>query len=194
MLTKPYIRTASGLDVTLALPTAEALHVRDIAAHLAKINRFNGATQTPYSVAQHSLLVAELLQRRKLRAPVVLWGLLHDAHEAWLGDIATPVKRALFGPATEPVASPFDDLACRFDEVLRAKFHITLTTLELREVRVADVTALATEWRDLMQGPCPLAAVPTHSFTVRPLPWHRAEEAFLNRFNQLARLCGLDPA
>jgi hypothetical protein len=58
--------------------------------HLARINRFNGATSRPVSVLEHSLAVASILPDH-LR----LAGLLHDAHEALIGDIAVPVQEML---------------------------------------------------------------------------------------------------
>lgn len=57
-----------------------------IADSLAKINRYNGRTEKPWSVAIHSVLVSELCSTEKSSAA----GLLHDAHETFIGDIVTP--------------------------------------------------------------------------------------------------------
>ena len=62
----------------------------DICHALALINRYGGHTPYPYSVAQHSLLVGSILPP-ELR----LWGLLHDAAEAYLGDMIAPLKRQM---------------------------------------------------------------------------------------------------
>jgi uncharacterized protein len=185
------IRMHSGTDVFLSAPTPDVIHIRDIAHHLSLINRFNGATDTPYSVAQHSVLVADLLLAKKQPADVCLWGLLHDAHEAYLGDVTTPVKAALFGDLIWPTG--WDDLTNGFDQAIQLKFSLTLTTIEHREVKLADVTAFATEWRDLMPGPCPLAAKPS-PHRVKPLPWHRAEDMFIKTYNTLARHLNLAEA
>ncbi len=177
-----FIRMNSGVDVVLAKPCPTSISLRDIAHHLALINRFNGATETPYCVAQHSVLVADLLLVKRQPAHVVMGGLLHDAHEAYLGDTPTPVKDLLFGP----IASRHDHAAQVFDDVIHQKFGLTFSPVELREIKLADLTAFATEWRDLMPGPCPLAATPSKQ-RVKPLPWHRAEDMFVKTFNTLAR-------
>lgn len=62
----------------------------DIAHHLSNICRYTGATPQFYSVAQHSVLVANYAIKREER----LAGLLHDAAEAYLNDIASPVKKS----------------------------------------------------------------------------------------------------
>lgn len=64
----------------------------DISQHLSRLRRFGGASATPYSVLQHSLVVAELLPQH-LRRP----GLLHDAAEAYIGDVVAPLKDVLPG-------------------------------------------------------------------------------------------------
>lgn len=53
---------------------------------LAKINRFNGCTPQPWSVAAHSVLVETLCSEVDMKG----WALLHDAHEAFIGDITIP--------------------------------------------------------------------------------------------------------
>ncbi len=73
------------------------IHLFDIAHHLSRIARFNGATRNPgfpYSVAQHSMLV-EALMPVTSSVPARLFALLHDAHEAYLGDLTSPVQRTI---------------------------------------------------------------------------------------------------
>ena len=72
------------------------VNIVDIAHSLAMQCRFTGHTKVFYSVAQHSVLVSKLLERRGCDHATVLWGLMHDAAEAYLvGDVATPVKKSL---------------------------------------------------------------------------------------------------
>lgn len=69
----------------------EDIRLADIAHHLSNVNRFTGGTPWPYSVAQHSLLVASKIA---MVDPLMrLAGLMHDASEAYLNDPASPVKR-----------------------------------------------------------------------------------------------------
>lgn len=186
-----FIRTNSGLDVDLHNPTPDMLSIRDIAHHLSLINRFSGATEAPYSVAQHSVLVADLLLARKHTAATCMWGLLHDAHEAFLGDMTTPEQFALFGERAE---SPRFLQERRFDVALADKLFITLDHAVVNAVYEADCVALATEWRSLMPGPCPNPHIRPDPQPVRPLPWHRAHDLFTKTYNTLARHLSLPEA
>jgi hypothetical protein len=89
------IETFSGLFVDYDDPQPEQISIYDIAHALSQICRFGGHTRVFYSVAEHSILVSRLLG--KDRSLPRLAALLHDAHEAYLGDIPTPLKNAL-GP------------------------------------------------------------------------------------------------
>lgn len=84
------IRTASGLSFNLKYPKPEDVVLDDIAHHLAHINRYTGATIIPYSVLQHSLFVSFLVPEE-----AAYEALLHDAHEAYYGDVSSPMKSLL---------------------------------------------------------------------------------------------------
>jgi len=70
-------------------PTTEMLVIQDIAHALSRITRFGGHTpwKRLYSVAEHSILVSQFL-KSELR----LYGLLHDAAEAYMMDLPSPLK------------------------------------------------------------------------------------------------------
>jgi hypothetical protein len=85
------IVTYSGQTVNLLDAKAESVNITDIAHALSHINRWNGHAASPYSVAAHSMGVA-----KHFVDPVEkLAALLHDAHEAYLGDITKPMHRTL---------------------------------------------------------------------------------------------------
>lgn len=69
-------------------PKPEDVNIEDIALALSHQCRFTGHTKWHYSVAQHSILVSRLFTDKR----VALTALLHDASEAYLADIARPVK------------------------------------------------------------------------------------------------------
>lgn len=96
--------------------TVEHVRLDDIAAHLSQINRFGGAGKVPYTVLEHSLLVAELVAPPLRRA-----ALLHDATEAYLGDVVAPLKVALPG---------YVHLERHFREVISAAFGVAPSTVE----------------------------------------------------------------
>jgi len=84
------IHTFSGIAFDLLDPKPGMILVDDIVHSLSLINRFNGAAKFPYSVAQHSLYVAGLLPPE-----LKLHGLLHDAPEAYVGDMVSPLKKIM---------------------------------------------------------------------------------------------------
>lgn len=81
------IRTISGQWIDLHNLQPEHIHLEDIAHALSMQCRYNGHVPKFYSVAEHSVAVAEMLPNE-----LKLWGLLHDAAEAYLGDIISPLK------------------------------------------------------------------------------------------------------
>lgn len=81
-----------GVDLLDLKP--EDVDFEDIAHSLGNQCRFNGHTRVFYSVAQHCVEVSRLLQRRGCNLETQLAGLLHDAGEAYVGDITVPVQRA----------------------------------------------------------------------------------------------------
>lgn len=86
-----WTETSTGQFVDLLNPSPDTIKLVDIAGHLSRLPRFSGAEA--YSVADHSVWVAEYLYLRTQSARIALQGLFHDAHEAYTGDITTPVKR-----------------------------------------------------------------------------------------------------
>lgn len=137
---------SDGAEQQLAGPGALTVQytIDTIAHQLAQINRFTGAAYRPYSVAEHSLLCADLAQEAGLPPVVQLCCLLHDAHEAITGDMASPVKAQLRDAWTA-----FEQLHAR---TLRAHFGLRTAFAEHRAaIRHFDLVALATERRDLVE-------------------------------------------
>lgn len=129
-----WIQTYSNQRFELENPRPEQIELRDIAHALSLICRFGGHTERMYSVAQHSVLVASLCPP-ELR----MEALFHDAAEAYLGDIVTPLKR-LLGPA-------YTELTDRVERAIADRFGLQWPIPDL--VHQADKMALAIEKRDL---------------------------------------------
>ena len=87
---KGCIRTNSGLYINVFDAKPEMVCIEDIAHAEAAIPRFAGHLNKHYSVAQHSLMAAELASPRNRKA-----ALLHDATEAFMLDMPTPIKAQL---------------------------------------------------------------------------------------------------
>lgn len=130
---------AAGLLLdTVSLP--------DIAHSLAQTCRFIGHCKRHYSVAEHSLFVADILMHRGLPPAAQLAGLLHDAHEAYCGDVATPIKEAI-GPAWRQ----FED---GVEKAVHASLGISALMAKWKTiVHLADTSALVTEIRGLFLSP-----------------------------------------
>lgn len=90
---EPYIETYTGTKFYFLKPTPAMIHIEDIAHALANQCRFTGHSNRFYSVAEHSVRVAGLCENK-------LAGLLHDASEAYLTDVASPVKQYLLNYKT----------------------------------------------------------------------------------------------
>jgi hypothetical protein len=170
---------ADGHNIDLLNPTADDFASLDWAAeHLAKENRYNGATPgVCYSVAQHTVecvfAAMEATGDRQLAAYLSL----HDVHEALLKDDTTPKKRAFaaiaeakFGVLAVQVMSAFDELTDRHDKAIHEAAGLAWppTPDMARAIKHFDLILLVTEWRDLMGGhPLPNAEAYAD---VTPLP------------------------
>lgn len=91
---KPLIRTFTGRMVNPLDLKIGDINILDIAHHLSLVNRFNGATRFPINVAYHSYWVARLAYVETNDPKVALQGLLHDATEAYLGDVTKWLKHS----------------------------------------------------------------------------------------------------
>lgn len=148
-------------------PRPEEIHLEDIAHALSLLCRYNGHCRDFYSVAQHSVLVAMALP-----TPLKLWGLLHDASEAYLSDIVRPVK---------PFIPGYREMEDRIMAAVCERFG--LPTEMPAEVKRVDNAILDDERRCLMAEP-PVAwglTEPPLGIRIDPWPPKLAKKAFLAR-------------
>jgi hypothetical protein len=87
------IITARGTQFDIINPHPEQFDIYDIARSLSHVCRFNGHLPTFYSIAEHSVRVADWLQAKGQSPLICLTGLLHDAAEAYVGDMVRPLKQ-----------------------------------------------------------------------------------------------------
>lgn len=158
-------------------PRPYEVDIRDIAHALAHTCRFAGHCRTFYSVAQHSVLCYEQVTELHLQLPT----LMHDAAEAYMPDIARPLKRQW-----KHVAAPVEENILM---AIWSAFSIPLWTLPHlhQEIKDIDNRMLMTEKRDIMT-PHPF---PWHPDDVAPQPYpekiepwspERAKHEFLERY------------
>ncbi len=137
--------TASGQLIDLRWPLPELVRIEDIAAQLAKINRWNGATCRPISVAEHTLLVVDIMERDMgITDPcALLAGMGHDGGEMISGDMTRPCK-ILMGQAYAAIEIPAQRVV-NIALGIRTAAHTWAA-----QIKEADDRAMATEYRDLM--------------------------------------------
>jgi uncharacterized protein len=170
-----WIQTASGHRFDLLAPQLEQIHIEDIAAALANLCRFGGHTNAFYSVAQHSVLASFVAP-----ADIRLEALLHDASEAYVGDMVSPLKQEL--PQYTAIER---GIKARIWEKFGLRFGVS------DAIRKADLVMLATERRDLMSEQATRWPILDHvtpaKFTIDPWPPARGRHAFLSRFDALQK-------
>jgi hypothetical protein len=148
------METFSGLFVDTLSPDPSQICAIDIAHHLATMNRYGGAPRVPLSIAAHSLLVADLLRHQAQPLRVQLAGLLHDAAEAYLHDIISPLKLALRMEEArcrgvigqlDGFQSAYSRLTAKMDETIGAALDVDHALFDAPAVKVADLWALRVE-------------------------------------------------
>jgi hypothetical protein len=163
-----WLQTYTGKKFHPLDPRPEDICIEDIAHALALICRYNGHCKFPYSVAQHSLLMSwwgkiNDIDRR--------WLLLHDAAEAYISDVPSPIK---------PMLSEFSRIEHNIMEVIAAKFE--LGKPDMNFIKFADLAMLATEKRDVLNpgGPAWGIWLPEPAACkIHQWPWWEAEWQFL---------------
>jgi hypothetical protein len=191
-MSTPTLTTYTGRVVNPIDMDPAHIAIEDIAHHLSMLCRFNGATRTFYSVAEHSVRVSRLAERTAAGptgvvaladAPTVkqiaLAGLLHDASEAYLSDVPRPVK-------STPGFAGYLQVEAELQARIFARFDLPFRGMPA-EVVLADDKMLAIEFRDLIANPpaefvAAAGLTPVMAYQLRP---SQAKEAFLRRFAQL---------
>lgn len=170
-----WMQLYSGAPFWPLEPDAERIDIIDIAHSLSMQCRYAGHVHSFYSVAEHSVHVS-----RAVPAQDALWGLLHDAAEAYLVDVPRPVKPFLTGYATAEA---------RLVEAIAERFNLPTTPMVVPlSVQEADSRILINE-RDMLLNP---SHIPWN-WQAEPLPdvqicgWSPAEAKaqFLARFKEL---------
>ena len=172
------IQTYTGHGVRPLDLSPEDVCLEDIAHALSMQCRFTGHVSQFYSVAEHSVEVSRLLTRSEQKEHA-LWGLLHDASEAYLVDVAAPMKQT-------PGFEAFRDIERSIMEVVCDKFG--LLRGEPPQVKWADRRLLATEAKQLMTPLHPdwtNLVEPMKNHTLACLLPAQAKGAFVYAFHML---------
>jgi 5'-deoxynucleotidase YfbR-like HD superfamily hydrolase len=187
---------SNGKGIDLTAPRAEDIDFDVVAEHLAKENRYNGATRGfAYSVGQHSVVGSDAAFTDTGSRELAGYFLMHDCPEFALKDDTTPKKKAIaeiaqaeFGVLAEEILGTFALLTDRFDAAIHEAAGLAWPApSSIRTaVKAYDEIMFVTEWRDLMRNtphpnwdqyrnthPLPDVIVPQH--------WTQAKAMFLDR-------------
>lgn len=169
-----WLQTFTGRQFWPLDPRPEEIFIEDIARALSMQCRFAGHVRQFYSVAQHSLAVSLLVPEAH-----ALWGLLHDAAEAYLVDLPRPIKRhSILGDEYRAIEATIMAAVCR---------RFGMRELEPYAVQKADLMLLMTERRDVLAPSIYAWSIEAEPLPDRLIPMSPdvAEALFLRRFQQL---------
>jgi len=196
-----WFQTFTGKLVEVDNPTPEMVDIEDIAHALSMTCRFGGHCRDFYSVAEHSVLVEHIgswfkfMENNSHDAQHSLCLLLHDAAEAYVGDVITPLKRALDFTEARPggiIPCSLRELEHRWLSAIGQKFGLGDLLIDPSEImKRADSCALAVEavalfhpvrveWWDNRERPNP-----DDGWTVNCWTPAEACRRFLDRFRRL---------
>jgi len=169
----PWITTALRGRFYPLDPTPEEVHLDDIACSLSNLCRYNGHCDRFYSVAEHSVIMANQLKGNESR-----WALLHDAPEAYIGDMVRPLRS---------IIPYFSEMDARIMRVIAKRFGLAGTEIPA-PVLALDYAMCSTEKRDLLCGaevwPRMPPALPIQ-ISLETVPPAQAYGMFLRKFAEL---------
>ena len=164
--------TVSGCIIYPWHPNPVLINIRDIAHALSNICRFGGHCSSFYSVAQHSVLVSQVVSPEN-----ALMGLMHDATEAYLSDVVRPLKKGL---------PEYSKLEGQWEKAIFSAFGITGDHAEIKE---ADNHILSLEIKAFVrskgEGWPDFSSKRMESPTIVPWTPDVAREKFMQRWLEL---------
>jgi hypothetical protein len=175
----------------------DSLLIDDIAQALSIQTRFAGHCTHHYSVAQHSVLVSEVMERMYYASyrqsedalEASLYGLMHDAAEAYVGDIPAPLKGL-------PELSGYNMVEHRVVETIFRKFKVRPTVQSRAILAIVDTHIRVDEATKLMPGGIIVdmgvetGLAPTWMKKIAPWSSKKAKTKFLERYNWLKEVTG----
>lgn len=174
------IETCTGKPYDFMHPDLRNIGIVDIAYPLSTTNRFGGHAKPFVSVAQHSVLVCDIVRAESDgNLELLQAALLHDAHEAFLGDVPRPMKPRL--------GDGYKDLARRADEAIAERFEISVESMHDPRIKEADITAMTNEGHLVMVNGPPeeeITPLPCGLFA-SPVDMEEAFQMYLDTANEL---------
>lgn len=168
-----WIRTFTGGKVYFFEPSKSNIEIEDVIHPLSLLCRFNGSSLEFYSVAQHSVLVADNVFKETGCKNTAYSALLHDASEAFISDIPSPFKTHFPG---------FKEIEIKMEEWLSQRFHFKYPFDPI--IKHHDLRCLSTEMRDLMLISDHKNLPNPYEEKIIPLGWREARQLLLTKFKE----------
>jgi 5'-deoxynucleotidase YfbR-like HD superfamily hydrolase len=138
-----WLQTINGKAWDLLDPDPSAFDLEIACRMLARTYRYTGHTPYPYTVAQHSVYVGTIAGA--LHPPARVYGLIHDLHEAYIGDLPSPIKRLVSG---------YDKIEAAAERAVLLALGLPEPTPEIAQaVQAADLEMLRRERRVFFPQP-----------------------------------------
>jgi len=180
-----YRSTNSGLVFDFVNPTEDMIDIEDVAHALSQLCRFTGHCDRFYSVAEHSLVGALIFMERG-DDELAFEFLMHDAHEAYVGDLSTNLKK---------LCPDFKVIEERVDKLIRRKYN--LANEMPSEVKQMDIRMLATEKANLLDNHSESDWAVLHNVEIlnenlrdNVISMREIRQLFLDTFDTLMRTTG----
>ncbi|MGG1263768.1 hypothetical protein [Brevibacillus laterosporus] len=175
--TGSFMTTFTGVKFYPNDPRKEDFNLEDIAHALSHENRANGHTTVPFSVAQHCVMVSEILQQLGYNTRTQLIGLMHDGSEGYIKDLPSPLKELL--PEYRTIEGKVQNLIYEWAGLGE------VTEEDYAPVHWVDKAMYPIEARDFM----PQTSIPVDPRLedVVIIPWEpkKARVEFIKRFHEL---------
>lgn len=177
-----YSRTITGKKFSAEDIDAIEVDIEDIAHSLSQINRYNGHLDAPYSVAQHSVLVADIYADEiSETAGDLLAALLHDASEAYFQDLTPALKNYL---------SEYKAIEKAMTAHIFKRFGVPPNIPAMEVIKVIDTKVRTDE----MIERAPWFSYETRGVRnypnqrIRAMDWWQAKDLFLTRFKEICQI------
>lgn len=173
--TKSAILLVNGDFFDFENPRGHEYDIKAIAHALSNLCRYTGHSRRFYSVAEHSVIVSRLVPEK-----YAFEGLMHDASEAYCGDVASPLKRLIPG---------YKNIEESVQEAIAVYYGLTWPFP--KEVHEADVLAYVTERCSISNTGKDAIwftdVEPRQDIVIKGLSPRQAYQAFIERYEELTR-------
>ena len=139
-----WTNTTRGRALDLLAPLPGDIDIEEIALALGNQCRYAGCVRRFYSVAEHSVHIAAWLEWEHDDLDLTLGGLLHDAAEAYTGDITWPVQAVLWSQS-EAARAAYKQAQAGLDALIAVRAGLDLERLSDPRVKDADMRILLDE-------------------------------------------------